>query len=469
MTQKKVIVIGAGPGGYVAAIRASQLGAKVILAEREKVGGTCLNRGCIPTKSLLSDVKLIRSFKRSPMFQLLLNEKFDQLEDLMRRKERVVKDTVKGVGVLLESQGIAFRHAKANLLGANRVELVNKDGGKDEIEGDAIILATGSKAGSLPGISADGEKIITSDEALQIKKVPETFLILGGGYIGVEFATILNTLGSKVTIIELMEDILPGLDQEVTRNLRRLLERDGIKIFTESRVDEIHDAGERLKVTFKTPQGIQTLLANKVLLAIGRVPNFEFDFSKVGLEVCSEGIRVNRKMETSVPGIYGVGDAVGGLMLAYVASEEGIVAAENVMGLDRRMEDQTIPFCVFTHPEVATIGLTENKAREKEEIKIGRFPFRSNPKALVSGETEGLIKVIASRDTDQLLGVHVIGPDAGLLISVASVIMNQNGKIKDFSRLIQPHPTSLEALKEAFLDVDGLAIHLPRIYRGSGG
>ena len=469
MSQRQVIVIGAGPGGYVSAIRAAQLGAKVVLVEREKVGGTCLNRGCIPTKSILSDVKLIRSFKRSPIFRALSHEKFNPLEDIMKHKEQVVRDMVKGVDMLLESYGITLKYAYANSLGDKHVELVFKEGRKETLEGDSIILAPGSKAKSVPGISPDGERIITSDEALEMTKIPPTLLVVGGGYIGVEFATIFNALGAKVTIVELMENILPGLEEEVTRNLRRLLERDGINVFTRSGIEEIDDAGESLKVAVKTPQGIKTLLADKVLLAVGRVPNLDFEISTAGLGVCSEGIRVNSRMETSASGIYAIGDVVGGVMLAYVASEQGIVAAENAMGLDRQMEDQPVPLCVFTNPEVATIGLTEKEAREKEHIRIGRFPFRSNPKALLSGETEGLIKVIASQDTNQLLGVHVIGPDAGLLISVASAIMNQGGRIKDFSRLIQPHPTSLEALKEAFLDVDGLAIHVPRTHRESTG
>ena len=465
MNPKKVVVIGGGPGGYVAAIRAAQLGAKVTLIEKDKIGGTCLNRGCIPTKSLLSDVKLLRSLKHSPVFQGLSQDGGDRFESMMERKEKVVQELVKGVIMLLESHRVTIKYGQADLLGSHQIIFSGGEGKKETMETDAIILAPGSKSKALPGLIPDGEKILTSDEVLKLKKLPREIAIIGGGYIGVEFATVFHTLGSKVTVVEILENILPGLEGELVRNLRRFLERDGVRILTKSTVDELQTTEDGLRVIVGTPQGVETFTAERVLLAVGRGPNLDLDLSKAGVDASSTGIRVDRRMKTSVPHIYAVGDAAGGTMLAHVAMGEGVVAAENVMGADRQMEEEPIPLCIFTYPEVASIGLTEKEAKEKGTIKIGRFPFRSNPTAVISGETDGLIKVVGSRETDEILGVHVIGPNASTLISIASLMMREGMKGKDFSRVIQAHPTLPEALKEAVLDMDGMAIHLPRPLR----
>jgi dihydrolipoamide dehydrogenase len=465
MSSKKVIIIGGGPGGYVAAIRAAQLGAKVTLVEKDEIGGTCLNRGCIPTKSLLSDVKLLRSLKQSPIFQSLLQGDFDPLASMMERKEKVVRELVKGVEILLESYRVTVKSARAELLGPNQVVLLYGGEEKEIIEADAVILALGSKSKGLPGIFPDGDKIISSDDALRTKKIPSEIVIIGGGYIGVEFATIFNVLGSKVTIVEILDTILPGLEGELVRNLRRILEKDNVRVLTQSSIEKVDPFGEALRLTVKTPQGIQEVMADKLLVAVGRAPNLDLNFGKAGVEVTSAGVRVNNRMKTTVPNVYAIGDATGGAMLAHVAMEEGVIAAENIMGMDRDKENQLIPLCIFTYPEIASIGLTEKEAKARGEIKIGRFPFRSNPKAVITGETEGLIKVVVDRKTDKILGVHIIGHEASTLISIASSLMRQGVKSKEFSRFIQAHPTSPEALKEAFLDADGMAIHLPRPLR----
>ena len=450
----------------MAAIRAAQLGAKVTLIEKDTIGGTCLNRGCIPTKALLFDAKLFRSVKRSPVFQSLLHEGFNPLKSMMDRKKRVVEEMVKGVKMLLESHRVTVRYGQADLSGVKQVVLLYPEGGRESIDADAIILATGSKSKALPNIIPDGERIMTSDEALEIEKVPHDVCIVGGGYIGLEFATLFNTLGANVTVVEILDGILPGLEIELARNLRRVLEKAGVKVLTNSTVEGLRQEEEGLTLLVRNPQGIQEVIAEKLLLSVGRVPNLDLDFSKAHVEATSAGIRVNRRMETAAPDIYAVGDATGGTLLAHVAMEEGIVAAENAMEMDRQFDDRLIPVCVFTYPEVASIGLTEKEAREREEIKVGRFPFRSNPKALISGETEGLIKVVASRETDEILGVHVIGPEASDLISVASCFMMQRGRVKEFCRLIQAHPTTPEALKEAFLDTDSLGIHILKTLTG---
>jgi dihydrolipoamide dehydrogenase len=465
MDPRKIVIIGGGPGGYVAAIRASQLGAKVSLVERDKIGGTCLNRGCIPTKSLLSDAKLFRSVKGSPVFQSLVQEGFNPLPSMMDRKEKVVQEMVKGVEILLESYRISIKHAHADLLGPRQVVLTDGAGKKETIEADAIILSPGSKSKLLPGFSPDGETVITSDEALKIRRIPREIVIIGGGYIGVEFAAFFNGLGSEVTIIEVLENILPGLEGELVRNLRRFFERDGIRVLAGSKVEDLRSEDGKLRLTVRTPQGVQQVSGEKVLVSVGRVPNLELNFQKVGIEVSPSGIRVNHRMETTTLPIFAVGDAVGELLLAHVASEQGIVASENAMGIDRGMQEDPIPTCIFTYPEIASVGLTEKEARLKGEIKIGRFPFRSNPSALISGETDGLIKVIVNRENDEVLGVHMIGRDASNLIAMASTLMRQRAKASEFSRFIQAHPTTPEAMKEAFLDVNGSAIYLPRPLR----
>ena len=465
MNPKRVVVIGGGPGGYVAAIRASQLGARVTLIEKDRIGGTCLNRGCVPTKALLADAKHLRDLKRSPVFHGLLHDGFDPLESMMERKTKAVEEMVKGIELLLESHRVVIKSGEADLLGPNQIIFRSREGTPETIDSDGIILAPGSRTKVFPNLTPDGKKIITSDEVLEIRKVPREILIVGGGYIGVEFASLLSALGSKVTIVEILENILPGLEGELVRNLRRTFEKEGVKVYTRASVEEVHPWGEGLRVLLKTAQGMEEVAVEKMLLSVGRVPNLELDFSKAGVEVSSSGIRVNRRMETTTPHIYAIGDATGGLLLAHVASEEGIIAAENLMGIDRQMDEIQIPTCVFTYPEIGSVGLSEKEAKAKGEIRVGRFPFRSNPRALVSDETEGLIKVVADRETDEILGVHVIGPDASTLIAVASVIVNQRGKAREFSRLIQVHPTLTEALKEAVLDLHGTAIHLPRPLR----
>ncbi len=460
MDSKRVAVIGGGPGGYVAAIRAAQLGAKVTLVEKDKIGGTCLNRGCIPTKALLHDGKMLRLLRRSNVFQPLFNERFSPLQSMMERKEKVVQEMVKGVEMVLESHRVAVKRARADLLRPNQIVIGYSDGKEETVDADAVILAPGSRSKGLPDIAPDGDKIITSDEALEIKKIPHEVVIVGGGYIGVEFAALFSALGSKVTIIEVLENILAGIEDELVRNLRRFLERDGVRILTKSKVEDLRSTDAGLNLNVSTPGGVEEVAAEKLLLAVGRGPNLDLNFGKIGVEASPAGIRVNGRMQTTAGNVYAVGDAIGGTLLAHVAMEEGIVAAENAMGVGHEKENHLIPLCIFAYPEVASVGLTEKEAREKKAVRIGRFPFRSNPTAMISGETDGLVKVVAGRDDDQILGVHIVGHDASALISVATSLMEQNVKAREFSRLIQAHPTAPEALKEAFLDLEGLAIHL---------
>lgn len=464
MGLKRIVVIGGGPGGYVAAIRAAQLGARVTLIEKDRVGGTCLNRGCIPTKSLLHDVKLLRILKNSPIFRCEASSPSDYLKSMMERKEKVVDELVRGIELLLSSYRVEVVKGEGHLLSSGQVGVVKGDREKVVLEADAVLLAPGSISRILPHILPDREKIITSDEALELKEVPKEIIIVGGGYIGVEFATLFNMLGSKVSMVEILDHLLAGIEEELVRNLRRFLERDGIRIFTGASVEEVHPEGQGLRITIHTPKGRIDEYCERVLLSVGRVPNLNSHLTQIGVENTPKGIKVNSHLETTLPNVYAIGDAVGEMMLAPVAMEQGIIAAENAMGLKREWKKPLIPLCVFSYPEIASVGLTEKEAKEKGPIKIGRFPFRSNPKAVLSGEPDGWIKVIASRQEDTILGIHILGPQANLLASMALIMIG--GKLKEFTRFIQAHPTIPEALKEACLDADGLAIHLPRSLRG---
>ncbi|MCX8117153.1 MAG: dihydrolipoyl dehydrogenase [Desulfobacterota bacterium] len=461
MDSKRIIVIGGGPGGYVAALRAAQLGAKVSLIEREKIGGTCLHRGCIPTKTLLHEAKLLGAIKRSPVFRKACSIDPSEVFGAMReRKARVIEELTKGVEGLLESHRVLVRRGRADLLSSDRVALFPREGGEERLEADAIILAPGSKAKELPHIPHDGVKVLHSDEALELTDLPRQMVILGGGYIGVEFATLFNLLGTKVTVVEILDTILPGLEGELVRHLSRFMERDGIRILTRSSVEEVTSDGEGLRLLLRTPQGLEEAVTEKLLVAVGRVARLEQDFSKVGIEVSPKGIKVGSSMETTLPRVYAVGDATGGVMLAHVAMEQGILAAEHALGLPREWESPPIPLCIFSLPEVASIGLTEAEAKKRGEVKIGRFPFRSNPKAVLSGETDGLIKVVADREGGEILGIHIVGPEATLLVSWASAMLGR--KLREAAQFIQAHPTLPEALREACLDAEGLALHLPR-------
>lgn len=462
MDSKRVVIIGGGPGGYVAAIRSAQLGAGVTLIEKDRIGGTCLHRGCIPTKTLLHDAKILHSLKGSNVFRSIIPERFNPWRLMIDRKRKVVDDLARGVRMLLDSYGVRVKYARADFLENRELLLIDENGKNEILKADALIIATGSRSKILSNINPDGIKIITSDEALEITEIPGEMVILGGGYIGVEFATLFNLLGTKVTIVEILENILPTIEEELVRNLRRFMERDGIRIFTRSKIEEIHEKEEGLKIIIKTPTGIKELSGEKLLLATGRVPNIDIHYSKAGLEVHSNGIQVNKKMETAVSQIYAIGDVTGRHFLAHTAMQEGVVASENIMGHNYEIKDRLIPICIFTNPEIASIGLTEKEARERGEIKVGRFPFRSNPTAVICGEKDGFIKVVSSKESDEILGVHIIGHDASTLISLASSMMGGGGRVKDFSKLIQAHPTLPEAMREAMLDIDKVAIHLPK-------
>jgi dihydrolipoamide dehydrogenase len=455
-------VIGGGPGGYVAAIRGAQLGAKVLLVERDQVGGTCTNRGCIPTKTMLADARMYDRVKLSSVIKTEgLRLDMAQLQD---RKNKVVKRMVTGVEFLLKDNGITFIRGKASFLDRKIIE-VEVEKGKEQFGSQKVIIATGSVSAQIPNVPVDGKVILTSTEMLNVSSIPQDLVIIGGGYIGMEFACLFSGLGSKVTVIEMLPQIISTEDEEVIRGLTTLLKKSGIQIHTETKVKEAKVKDGRAEVKVIHQDGKEEVFqAEKALMAVGRSPYTEgLQLEKVNVALNGKFIKVNERMETSSPGIYAIGDVTGRQMLAHKASAEGIAAAENALGRFNKVDYSKIPNCIFTLPEVASIGLTEKQAKEKGlRVRIGRYPFQSNGKALANGDSEGFVKVIADQELGQVVGVHILGDHATDLIGGLSVAMTLETTVEELGKTVQAHPTLMEAVAEASLDVMKEAIHLQK-------
>ena len=454
----QVVVIGGGPAGYVAAIKAAQLGAKVAIVEKGTFGGTCLNVGCIPTKTYLKNVEIIEHIKVAASRGIIIDPsaiKVD-MEKVQEFKNGVVRKLTSGVEGLLKSNGVEIFKGVGKI-NKNKDVVVNDT---QIIKADKIILAGGSKVAkvNIPGIEND--KVLTSDDLLEIKEVPETLAVIGGGVIGTEMGQSFAGLGSKVTIIEMMDRIVANLDHEVSEELTRDIKKKGMEVITSARITEIVDKGDKLEIKI---EGKESVVADKALLAIGRVPDVE-GVGEVKLETEKGRIKVDKYMETSVKGVYAPGDVNGIKMLAHVAFRMGEVAAENaVKGNQRSVKLLSAPSVVYTLPEVAMVGLTEEQAREKyDDIRIGRFNFSANGRALASSESVGFVKVIADNRYGEVLGVHIIGPTAAELITQASLIMEMEITVDEVVKTIYGHPTYSEAIFEAFADVLGEAVHIPK-------
>ena len=463
MKQGNVVVVGGGPAGYVAAIRASQLDGKVILIEKDSLGGTCLNRGCVPTKALLHSVGVLESARKGKGCGVDVGDIIIDFAKMMSHKDTVVKTLVSGVQYLMKSNAIEVIKGTGRLISPTEVEV--DSGQKESVRGDRIILTPGSIPSVVPIPGVDGSGVITSDDALRLTEIPQSLLIIGGGAIGVEFATIFAKLGTEVTIVEMLPQIIPTEDLELAKSLKGVLEREGIKIFTGAQVGRIEDDSEGDKlVTVNTGEGEQKLTAELVLVAVGRKPSLEgLGLEGVGIKTERGSIIVNDRMETGVPGIYAAGDAVGGILLAHVASAEGEVAAENALGKDSVMDYRVVPRCIYTMPEIAAVGLTESQAKEEGlDLKVGRFPFSANSKALISGQRDGFVKVLSDAGSGEIYGVHIFGPRATELISEATLAMGMEATVAEISSTIHAHPTLSEAVREAALDAEGMAVHMPR-------
>ena len=455
-----IIIIGGGPGGYVAAIRAAQLGAQVVLIEKDTLGGTCLNRGCIPTKALLQSADVFSLAKKAETFGVFVEKVSLDFSSAMKWKEATVKRLVGGVTSLMRKNKIKVIKGTGTIVELNVVKVLES---KEEIKGDSIIIATGSKPSKIPVKGIDEPGVMTSDDALVMNQLPQSALVVGGGIVGLEFAQILNGMGAKVTVVEMMPQILPGEDTEVAQMLEGILREDGIEIYcgaTITGIESTTPGGKRVLFT-AADDGEEVRTVEKVLVAVGRRPNTDdLGIEKLGVTLDKGRIVVNERMETNIQGVYAVGDVVGGLMLAHVAMEEGKCAVENAMGLDSRMNYQAVPRCVYPSPAVAAVGLTEAEAhKEYQDVRVGRFPFMASGRALTLNETQGVVKVITDARYGQIIGVHILGLQASELIAEAVLAMRLEVTPEEIASCIHAHPTLSEAVMEAALNVDGKAIH----------
>ncbi len=464
MEARELVIIGGGPAGYVAAIRAAQLGGKVTLIEEDKLGGTCLNHGCIPSKSLLHSVELYEAIKNAGQYGITTTGVSIDLAKMMARKSTVISTLVSGVQGLLKVNGVEVINGRARLLPSMQVEITDGQGQKQVLTAQKIIIATGARPITLPIPGADSPHgVIGAESVLDLEHIPERLLMIGGGVIGVEMATILAKLGSKVTIVEMLPHILPLEDVELTAVVSKALQEDGVEIYERAKVSAIEDAAEGKAVTVVTGEGEKKLVVEAVAIGVGYRPNLDgLGLEEAGVAVEKGAIKVNDSMATSVPNIYAAGDAVGGMMLAYVAMEEGVVAAENALGKDTAIDYQTVPRCVFTLPELAGVGLTEADARaRKYQVQTGKFPFAANGMAVIKGERRGLVKIVTDQKYGQILGVHIVGPQATELIAEAALAMKLDVTPQEIIATIHSHPSLSEAFREAALDVSGETIHFP--------
>ena len=452
-----VVVIGGGPAGYVAAIKAAQVGGKVAIVEKSELGGTCLNRGCIPTKAYLHNAEIIEGVKHAAGRGIMIeNPNFTvDMDKVLGMKSKVVKKLVGGVGALLKSNGVDVFKGVGTITKDKNV-LVN---GEKLVETDKIIFAGGSKVSriNIPGM--DSKLVMTSDDILELNEVPETLAVIGGGVVGVELGQAFSTFGSKVTVVEMMDRIVPGMDAEVSNTLRTALEKKGMTIMTSTKLQEIIEENGKLRIKL---EGKEDLIVDRALLSIGRVPDLE-GIGEIEFELERGRIKVDEFMETSVKGIYAPGDINGTKMLAHAAFRMGEVAAENAVNGNHHVAKLDLtPAAIYTMPEVAMVGLTEEQAREKYDISVGKFSFAANGRAIASDEDFGFIKVIADKKYGEILGVHIIGPAAAEIINEASSIMEMEITVEEMLKTIHGHPTYSEVMYEAFADVLGLAVHAPK-------
>ena len=469
MAEKDIVIIGGGPGGYVAAMAAARLGGKVTLIEKDELGGICLNWGCMPTKALLRGVELLESIEAGKEFGIQTSGTTVDFSKMSARKDRAVKTLVSGVGGLMKSNGVEVIKGKARLISPREIQVEDEKKQTATYGAKKVIIATGSVSARLPIPGAQLPGVIDSTGALQLKKVPESMVIIGAGPIGLEFGTIFAAFGAKVTVLELLPQILPAEDAEIASALEKSLKRYKMEMLTKCQVKEIAEAaGGKLRVKAVLGEGEKSFEAEVVLVAVGRSPNVEgLGLQEAGVRAGKKGVEVNSRMETNVPGIYAIGDVTGQWLLAHFAFAQGEVAAENLMGHEVEMDSRVVPRCVYTLPEVASVGISEKEAREAgRDIKVGRFPFSANGKATVYGERTGMVKIVADAKYGEILGVNIFGPHATDLIGEAVLAMRLEGTAQDIAQAIHPHPTLTEALKEAALDVDGMALHMPPRKKG---
>lgn len=459
----KITILGAGPGGYVAAIKAAQLGAEVTIIEESEVGGTCLNWGCIPTKTLIASAELLHKMKKAESFGLELDGTVSpDIEKIVERKNKVVSTQVKGIRGLFKSWGVNIIEGRGVIVDPKKIKVTLKDGVTEEVETDRIIIATGSKPAQIPVFPFDGKRIISSDHAINPESVPKSLLIIGAGVIGCEFAFIYKEFGAEVTMVEMMPNAVSTEDEEISQTLERELKKNKIKLMTGTSVEKVDLNENSVTVTLSDGKSVEV---EQVLVSIGRAVNTkEIGLEAIGVETGQMGeIIVDSKMQTNVEGVYAIGDVIGGIMLAHLASKEGVVAVENAMGGSSKVNYDVVPAAIFTSPEIGSVGIREKQAVEKGlKYKVGRFQFRGLAKSHAMGEIAGLFKIIADEETDKILGAHIIGAHASDMIHEVALAMEKGLTTKDIAHTIHAHPTLAEGVMEAAEDVHDMAIHCPK-------
>ena len=461
-----VIVIGGGPGGYVCAIRSAQLGFKTACIEsRETLGGTCLNVGCIPSKSLLNLSE--NYYKAQKEFNSLGIEASSiklNLSKMMNNKKKSVLTLTKGVDYLFKKNKITYLKGIGSIMSQNTVTVVNESKKKLNYQAKNIVISTGSIPASLPGIKIDENIIVSSTGALSFKKLPKELIIIGGGYIGLEMGSVWKRLGTNVTVVEFLDHIIPGMDSDVSTEFLKILKKQGINFKLNSKVTAVSKVKDQAVVDFTNNESAkrERIQTDKVLVAVGRKPNTEgLNLTKMDIKKDAQGrIQVNKKFQTKFENIYAIGDVIPGPMLAHKAEDEGIAVAEIIAGQAGHVNYEVIPAVIYTNPEVATVGKTEEEIKkEKIKYKVGKFPFLANSRARINNETEGFVKIIADEKSDKVLGVHMIGPHVGTMIAEVTLAMEFGASSEDIARTCHAHPTYTEAIKEAALAVDKRPIH----------
>ena len=455
-----VVVVGAGPGGYVAAIRAGQLGLKTAVVEADEVGGVCLNWGCIPSKSLLRNAEVLSLFKRAAEFGISYDNLSYDFGTAISRSRTVVRRLTTGVKSLLKKNKVDLINGFARLEDASTIAV---DGDARTITAKNIIVATGTRPRPVPGLEIDGDVVISSREALELPEAPSPIVIVGGGATGVEFAYLYRAYDAEVTVVEMMPHLLPSEDEEISRHLERSFSRQGIKALTGSRVTDVKRTPEGVTITVETPDGSASLDCRRVLVAAGVQGNTDgIGLEDVGIEVERSFVRVDDTMRTSVPNVYAIGDVTGRMLLAHVAMAQGVLAVEGIAGIHSPALDyKKMPRATYCNPQVTSFGYTEKEAGEMERsVKIGKFPFQANGKALALGEAEGMVKLVVDADTDEIIGAHMIGPEVTEVLPEIAITGMLEGSVNELGLLVHSHPTLSEAVKEAALAANGEAIHI---------